>query len=49
MLAQAVTVLADSDQPAGRYSGINPTLNAVVVFVVFMVLLFLTTRLNRDK
>jgi hypothetical protein len=33
----------------GRYSGINPLLNAIVVMVVFIVLLFLVTRLNRDK
>ncbi|HEY3870814.1 MAG TPA: hypothetical protein VGM10_20805 [Actinocrinis sp.] len=49
MLTQAVAVLADSEQPTGNYAGINPTLNAVVVFVIFMVLLFLVTRLNRDK
>jgi hypothetical protein len=33
----------------GRYSGINPTLNAIVVMAIFVVLLFLVTRLNRDK
>ncbi|HEV3173224.1 MAG TPA: hypothetical protein VGZ32_22945 [Actinocrinis sp.] len=33
----------------GRYSGINPTLNAIVVMAIFIVLLFLVTRLNRDK
>lgn len=49
MLAQAVAVLADSEKPTGNYAGINPALNAIVVFVVFMVLLFLVTRLNRDK
>ena len=49
MIPQALTVLADTDVPTGAYKGINPLLNAIVVFVVFMVLLFLTTRLNRDK
>jgi hypothetical protein len=49
MLTQAVAVLADSDKPTGSYAGINPVLNAVVVFATFMVLLFLVTRLNRDK
>lgn len=34
---------------ANRYSGINPTLNAIAVMAGFVVLLFLTTRLNRDK
>jgi hypothetical protein len=49
MLVQAVTVLADSDKPTGTYAGINPALNAAVVFITFVVLLFLVTRLNKDK
>ncbi len=32
-----------------RYAGINPALNAAVVMGIFLVLLFLVTRLNRDK
>jgi hypothetical protein len=47
MSVQAVTVLADSG--SGRYAGINPLLNAICVMAVFVILLFLTTRLNRDK
>lgn len=39
-------VLAEGES---RYSGINPTLNAVIVMAIFVVLLFLVTRLNRDK
>lgn len=42
----ALTVLAEGPN---RYSGINPALNAIVVMAVFLVLLFLVTRLNRDK
>jgi hypothetical protein len=47
MSMQAVSVLADA--PSGRYSGINPLANAICVIVAFVILLFLTTRLNRDK
>ncbi len=42
----ALTVLAEG---SGRYAGINPALNATVVMIIFLVLLFLVTRLNRDK
>jgi hypothetical protein len=42
----ALNVLAEGNS---RYSGINPTLNAVVVIAIFVVMLFLLTRLNRDK
>ena len=42
----ALTVLAEG---SGRYAGINPLLNAIVVMAIFLVLLFLVTRLNRDK
>jgi hypothetical protein len=45
---QAVAALADGSVP-NRYSGINPTLNAACVMAVFVILLFLITRLNRDK
>jgi hypothetical protein len=48
MNAQALSVLAEATTP-NRYSGINPTLNAVCVMVGFLVLLFLVTRLNKDK
>jgi hypothetical protein len=41
-----VTALAD-DGP--KHSGINPPLNGVIVFVILMILLFITTRLNRDR
>jgi hypothetical protein len=39
-------VLAEGE---GRYAGINPALNASIVMAIFVVLLFLVTRLNRDK
>ncbi|HEX4790169.1 MAG TPA: hypothetical protein VH372_17005 [Actinospica sp.] len=48
MNAHALSVLADAATP-NRYSGINPTLNAACVFGGFVVLLFLVTRLNKDK
>jgi hypothetical protein len=47
MTVQALTVLAEGG--VSRYAGINPLLNAIVVMAIFVVLLFLTTRLNRDK
>lgn len=48
MSIQAAAALADAATP-NRYSGINPTLNSVCVMAVFVILLFLVTRLNRDK
>jgi len=44
----ALSVLAEEGSN-NRYSGINPALNAIVVMAIFVVLLFLVTRLNRDK
>jgi hypothetical protein len=46
MHTHALTVLAEG---ANRYAGINPLLNAIVVMAIFLVLLFLVTRLDRDK
>jgi len=48
MNSHVMSVLADAATP-NRYSGINPTLNAACVMGGFLVLLFLVTRLNRDK
>ena len=48
MNAHALAVLAEGTTP-NRYAGINPTLNAAVVMGLFVVLLFLVTRLNKDK
>lgn len=48
MNAHVLSVLAEQATP-NRYSGINPALNAICVMVGFLVLLFLVTRLNRDK
>jgi|GraSoiStandDraft_5_1057265.scaffolds.fasta_scaffold2543857_1 hypothetical protein len=47
MHTHALTVLAEGEN--NRYSGINPLLNAIVVMAIFLVLLFLVTRLDRDK
>jgi hypothetical protein len=49
MNAPMLHVLADATTTTNRYSGINPTLNAACVFGAFLVLLFLVTRLNKDK
>jgi hypothetical protein len=50
MSIHTLAVLADSTTTTtNRYSGINPTLNASCVMAVFIILLFLVTRLNRDK
>ena len=46
METHGIAVLAEG---TGRYSGINPLLNAIVVMAIFLVLLFLVTRLDRDK
>jgi hypothetical protein len=45
-MGHAHSVLAEGST---RYAGINPALNAIVVMAIFLVLLFLVTRLNRDK
>jgi hypothetical protein len=45
-MGHAYSVLAEGST---RYAGINPALNAIVVMAIFLVLLFLVTRLNRDK
>ena len=45
-MAHTLSVLAEG---SSRYAGINPALNAIVVMSIFLVLLFLVTRLNRDK
>jgi hypothetical protein len=49
MNVQALAVLADGTEKVNRYAGINPALNAGGAMVAFVVLLFLVTRLNRDK
>jgi len=48
MNAHLLSVVAEGATP-NRYSGINPALNAACVMIGFLVLLFLVTRLNRDK
>lgn len=49
MNAPMLAVLAEAATKPNRYSGINPTLNAACVMGAFLVLLFLVTRLNKDK
>ncbi|WP_157436505.1 hypothetical protein [Actinospica robiniae] len=48
MNAHVLSVVAEGTAP-NRYSGINPALNAACVMAGFLILLFLVTRLNRDK
>ena len=43
----ANTLLAEGTGP--EHPGINPPLNGAIVLVVLLILLFVTTRLNRDK
>lgn len=49
MNAHVLSVVAEGTSVPNRYSGINPTLNSALVMAGFLVLLFLVTRLNRDK
>jgi hypothetical protein len=50
MNAHPLTVLADATTTTTHhYTGIDPTLNASCVMGGFIVLLFLVTRLNKDK
>ena len=49
MNAHVLSVVAEGTSVPNRYSGINPALNAACVMAGFLVLLFLVTRLNRDK
>ena len=48
MNAHVLSVLADGATP-NRYAGINPALNAACVMGAFLVLLFLVTRMNKDR
>jgi hypothetical protein len=43
----ATHLAAAADGP--KHPGIVPPLNGAIVFIVLMVLLYATTRLNRDK
>lgn len=43
----AHTLLAEGTEPT--HHGINPPLNGAIVFVVLLILLFVTTRLNKDR
>jgi hypothetical protein len=48
--AQAAHVLlAEGTTPEKTHNGINPPLNGAIVLVVLLILLFVTTRLNKDR
>jgi hypothetical protein len=43
------SILADTAPAGPEHPGINPPLNGAIVLGVLLLLLFVTTRLNRDK
>ena len=45
----AHVLLAEGTTPEKTHNGINPPLNGAIVFVVLLILLFVTTRLNKDR
>ena len=45
----AHSILADAPAAGPEHPGINPPLNGAIVLGVLLLLLFVTTRLNRDK
>lgn len=45
----AHALLAEGTTPEKTHNGINPPLNGAIVLVVLLILLFVTTRLNRDR
>jgi hypothetical protein len=48
--AQAAhTLLAQGTTPEKSHSGINPPLNGAIVLGILLILLFVVTRLNRDR
>lgn len=44
----AHTFLAEGG-PEKTHDGINPPLNGAIVLIVLLILLFVTTRLNKDR
>jgi hypothetical protein len=47
--AAAHSVLTAEGTTGPAHPGINPPLNAAIVLGILLLLLFVTTRLNRDK
>lgn len=43
----ALHVLAEESTPG--HEGVNPIVNGIITFAVFLVLLFITTRFNRER
>ncbi len=49
-VTQAVhALLAEGSTPEPTHNGINPPLNGAIVLGVLLILLFVTTRLNKDR
>lgn len=49
MSVHALTTLAVMADNGPKHDGINPPLNGIVAFLALLTLLFITTRLNRDR
>lgn len=45
----AHVLLAEGTTPEKTHHGINPPLNGAIVLGVLLILLFVTTRLNKDR
>jgi hypothetical protein len=45
----AHALLAEAATPEKTHNGINPPLNGAIVLGVLLILLFVTTRLNKDR
>ncbi len=45
----AHVLLAEGTTPEKTHNGINPPLNGAIVLIVLLILLFVTTRLNKDR
>ncbi|GAA2257575.1 hypothetical protein GCM10010145_27360 [Streptomyces ruber] len=47
--AQLVTLAAEGEEHGGNHHSLNPYLTGIGAFAVLMLLLFITTRFNRDR
>ncbi|MFD4571157.1 hypothetical protein ACFWNK_08185 [Streptomyces sp. NPDC058417] len=47
--AQLVTLAAESEEKGGNHESLNPVVTGVGAFAVLMLLLWITTRFNRDR
>ncbi len=47
--AQLVTLAAEGEEHGGNHNSISPWLTGGAAFVILMLLLWITTRFNRDR